>query len=72
MSGSNNKPAAKTRVATSSTAAGATTAPVVVWFWGLAFPDTAMPPEVAAALGATLGAVASYLLRMLPDTGDKQ
>lgn len=35
-------------------AAGLSSGVILVWLWGLAFPDQPMPPEVAAGLSGLL------------------
>ena len=40
---------------------------VLIWAWGLAFPDMAMPPEVAAALAPALVKLVEWALAYVPD-----
>lgn len=45
---------------------GATTgvAVLVAWIWGMAVPETPMPPEVAAAAGGVLGPLVEDLRKI--------
>ena len=52
-----------------STVSAAAVTPVLVWVWGIWFPEVQMPPEVAAAFGGIMGGFLAYLMRLLPDTG---
>ena len=40
---------------------GAPLASVLAWLWGVLYPETPMPPEVAAALGGLIGTIASFV-----------
>ena len=51
---------------TGQTAAGAGVASVVAWAWNISFPESAMPAEVAAALGGVIGPAIKYVVGWLP------
>ncbi len=51
---------------TGQTAAGASVAALIAWYWNLQSPEMMMTPEVAAALGATIGPVIKYIVSWLP------
>lgn len=45
--------------------AGAGGGAVLVWAWGLFFPDIVMPPEVAAAVAGFIGGVYGPIVRKI-------
>lgn len=54
---------------TGQTAAGASVAALIAWAWNINWPDAMMTPEVAAALGATIGPIIKYGVSWLPHPG---
>lgn len=40
---------------------------VLIWAWGLTFPEMPMPPEVAAALAPALVKLVEWLLQYVPE-----
>lgn len=48
------------------TATGASVAALIAWGWNIKWPGALMTPEVAAALGATIGPIIKYGVSWLP------
>lgn len=48
------------------TAAGASVAALIAWGWNIKYPGAMMTPEVAAALGATIGPMIKWCVSWLP------